>query len=116
MMRSALRMLLGDRLKYAEQVAGLAFASLLITQQASILAGFTARAGSWIRDTSQADLWVLDPEVQFTEDKKPMLETELLRVRGIDGVASWACSTPNAPRWRPRSSGGRASATWPPPR
>ena len=89
MIRIALRMLLGDRLKYAGLVAGLAFASLLITQQASIFAGFTSRVGSWIRDTAQADLWIMDPEVEFTEDRKAMLETSLLRVRGIDGVA-WA--------------------------
>lgn len=89
MIRIALRMLLGDKLKYAGLVAGLAFASLLITQQASIFAGFTSRVGSWIRDTGQADLWVMDREVEFTEDRKAMAQTELLRVRGIDGVA-WA--------------------------
>jgi putative ABC transport system permease protein len=87
--RVALRMLLGDRLKYAGLVAGLAFAAFLITQQASIYAGFTSRVGSWLRDTGQADLWIMDPEVEFTEDRKPMGDTELLRVRGVDGVA-WA--------------------------
>jgi putative ABC transport system permease protein len=87
--RIALAMLLGDRLKYAGLVAGLAFASLLITQQASIFAGFTTRVGSWIRDTGQADLWIMDPEVEFTEDRKAMTSTELLRVRGVDGV-EWA--------------------------
>ncbi len=89
MIRIALRMLLGDRLKYAGLVAGLAFAALLITQQASIFFGFTARVGSWIRDTAQADLWIMDPDVEFTEDRKVMSDTALLRVRGIDGVA-WA--------------------------
>lgn len=89
MIRIALRMLLGDRLKYAGLVAGLAFASLLITQQASIFAGFTTRVGSWIRDTGQADLWIMDPEVEFTEDRKAMRASELLRVRGIDGI-DWA--------------------------
>jgi putative ABC transport system permease protein len=87
--RIALRMLLGDRLKYAGLVAGLAFASFLITQQASIFAGFTSRVGSWLRDTGQADLWIMDPEVEFTEERKAMNDLELLRVRGVDGVA-WA--------------------------
>jgi putative ABC transport system permease protein len=87
--RIALRMLLGDKLKYAGLVAGLAFATLLITQQGSIFAGFVLRTGAWIRDTGQADLWVMDKQVEFTEDRKTMLDSSLLRVRGVEGV-EWA--------------------------
>ncbi|MBL8803762.1 MAG: FtsX-like permease family protein [Planctomycetes bacterium] len=89
MIRIALRMLLGDKLKYAGLVAGLAFATLLITQQGSIFAGFVLRTGAWIRDTGQADLWVMDKQVEFTEDRKTMLDSSLLRVRGVEGV-EWA--------------------------
>jgi putative ABC transport system permease protein len=89
MIRIALRMLLGDRLKYAGLVAGLAFATLLITQQGSIFAGFVLRTGAWIRDTGQADLWIMDEQVEFTEDRKTMLDNSLLRVRGVEGV-EWA--------------------------
>jgi putative ABC transport system permease protein len=89
MIRIALRMLVGDRLKYIGLVAGLAFATLLITQQGSIFAGFTRRSGSWIRDTAQADLWIMDPQVEFTEDRKVMLDSALLKVRGVEGV-QWA--------------------------
>lgn len=89
MIRIALRMLLGDKLKYAGLVAGLAFATLLITQQGSIFAGFVLRTGAWIRDTGQADLWVMDEQVEFTEDRKTMLDSSLLRVRGVEGV-EWA--------------------------
>jgi putative ABC transport system permease protein len=85
----ALKMLLGDRLKYIALVAGLAFAALLVTQQSSIFAGYTLRTGSWIRDTGAADLWVMDPQLVFTEDNKPMLERALYQVRGVDGV-EWA--------------------------
>jgi putative ABC transport system permease protein len=42
-----------------------------------------------VRDTSHADLWVMDPQVEFTEDFKPMLDTALQRVRGVPGVL-WA--------------------------
>ena len=45
----ALKMLVGDRLKYLALIAGVSFAALLITQQASIFAGYTLRTGSWIR-------------------------------------------------------------------
>ena len=86
----ALKMLVGDRLKYLALVAGVAFAALLITQQASIFTGYTLRTGSWIRETSasQADLWVMDPQVQFSDDPKPLSDTALQRVKGVTGVAS----------------------------
>ena len=60
-----------------------------ITQQGSIFAGFTDRTGSWIRDTAQADLWIMDPQVEFTEDRKAMLDNALLKVRGVEGI-EWA--------------------------
>lgn len=85
----ALKMLMGDRLKYVALIAGLAFAALLVTQQASIFTGYAGRTGAWIRDTAVADLWVMDPEVEFTEENKPMSTTALSRVRGVDGV-EWA--------------------------
>ncbi len=90
----ALKMLVGDRLKYLGLVIGIAFASLLITQQASIFYGYSHRIGAWIRDTSQADLWVMDEQTEYTEDRKPLTDTTLQRVRSIDGVA-WA-----VPMWK----------------
>lgn len=85
----ALKMLVGDRLKYLALVAGVAFAALLITQQASIFTGYTLRTGAWIRDTAQADLWVMDPQMRFSEHNKRLSDTALNRVRGVEGVA-WA--------------------------
>jgi putative ABC transport system permease protein len=85
----ALKMLTGDKLKYLSLVAGLAFAALLIVQQSSIFTGFSLQMGAWIRDTSAADLWVMDDQVNFVDDFKPILEDRLQRVRGIDGV-EWA--------------------------
>jgi putative ABC transport system permease protein len=85
----ALKMLMGDKLKYIALVAGISFAALLITQQASIFNGFALQIGAWIRDTAVADLWVMDDQVEFENDFKPMSDTALQRVRGIDGV-KWA--------------------------
>lgn len=85
----AIRMLLGDKLKYFGLVAGLAFASFLIAQQASIFTGYSTRTTAWLEDTQGIDLWIMDPQVEFTEDSKPMSLSILSRVRGIDGVA-WA--------------------------
>jgi putative ABC transport system permease protein len=85
----AYRMLIGDRLKYLSLVAGLVFASLLVVQQASIFTGYSDRTGSWIYDSNGHDLWVMDEQVEMSEDSKPLLQTALSRVRGVDGVA-WA--------------------------
>lgn len=85
----ALKMLLGDRAKYGGIIMGLSFASLLITQQLSIFEGLMARTYGFITDTGLADIWVMDAKVQFVDDIKPLQETHLFRVRGVDGV-QWA--------------------------
>ena len=85
----ALKMLTGDRLKYIALVAGVSFAALLITQQASIFNGFAKRIGIWIEQRENIDLWVMDPQVRFSEDVKPVNDTSLQLVRGTSGVA-WA--------------------------
>lgn len=85
----ALKMLVGDRAKYLGIIMGLTFASLLITQQAAIFIGLMERTHGAITDLSGPDLWVMDPKVQFIDDVKPMQDTQLYRVRGVDGV-KWA--------------------------
>ena len=76
----ALKMLIGDKLKYLSLVAGLGFAALLVTQQASIFTGFALQTTAWIRDTSAADLWVMDDQVEFTEDAIDALATYAYQV------------------------------------
>lgn len=85
----ALKMLIGDRAKYIGIIMGITFASLLITQQSAIFVGLMTRTYGTITDLGQADIWVVDPKAQYVDDVKPMQDTQLLRVRGIDGVA-WA--------------------------
>lgn len=85
----AIKMLTGDRFKYIALVAGVAFAALLITQQASIFTGYAREVGAWIRDTGTGDLWVSDPQMQHVEDLKPLTATSLDRVRSVAGV-EWA--------------------------
>ena len=99
----ALKMLIGDRMKYLSLVAGLAFASLLVTQQASIFTGYSLRTGAWLRDTGVADLWVFDEQAEFADDFKLLLDTSLNRVRGIEGVR-WAPA--NVQEFRQRDSPG----------
>jgi putative ABC transport system permease protein len=85
----ALKMLIGDRAKYLGIIMGLTFASLLITQQASIFVGLMTRTYGFITDTWVADIWVMDPKVQFVDDIKPLQDTQLYRVRSVEGV-EWA--------------------------
>src|SRR5262245_26374078 len=85
----ALKMLMGDRAKYIGIIIGLTFASLLITQQLSIFVGIMTRTYGFMTDAGLADIWVMDPKVQFIDDVKPLQETQLFRVRGVDGV-QWA--------------------------
>ncbi len=89
MYRIALKMLVGDRGKYLGIIMGLTFASLLITQQSSIFTGLMTRTYGAITDLSQPDIWVMDPKVLFIDDIKPLQDTELFRVRGVEGV-EWA--------------------------
>ncbi len=85
----ALKMLMGNRGKYLGIVMGLTFASLIMTQQPAIFVGLMNRSFSFITDVGQPDIWVMDPKVQFVDDIKPMQDTELYRVRGVEGV-EWA--------------------------
>ncbi len=85
----ALKMLTGDRTKYVAIVAGVTFAALLIAQQLSIACGLLLRTTSTIQDIADVDVFVLDPDVQFIDELKPLTENDLYRVRGVPGVA-WA--------------------------
>jgi len=85
----AVKMLIGDRAKFLGIVVGLTFAAALITQQGSIFCGLMLRTCAQITDITGADLWVMDPSVRFVDDIKPMLESNLQRVRGVKGV-KWA--------------------------
>lgn len=85
----ALKMLMGDRGKYLGIVLGLAFTSLIMTQQPAIFVGVMARTYSLLSDMPGAQIWVMDPKVQYVDDLKPLQDTELFRVRSVEGV-QWA--------------------------
>jgi putative ABC transport system permease protein len=85
----ALRMLTGDRNKYLALVFGVAFATLLMTNQVSIFMGIITRTGNQILEVRDADIWVMDNRVRFLDEAPPLQDTDLLRVRGVAGVA-WA--------------------------
>jgi putative ABC transport system permease protein len=89
MLRIAFQMLIGDRVKYIGMIVGVVIASFLMNQQMSIFWGLMSRTFGFIQDTTYPDIWVMDKKVQFVDDVKPLQDTALYRVRGMEGVA-WA--------------------------
>lgn len=85
----ALKMLMGDPAKYIGLVFGIAFATLLMTQQVSIFMGIMRRTASQILDIRDAQIWVMDDKVRFIDEVPALPETDLYRVRGVEGV-QWA--------------------------
>jgi putative ABC transport system permease protein len=85
----ALKMLFGDRAKYFGLVFGLAFSTMLMSNQIAIFTGLMLRTASQILDVREADVWVMDPRVEYVDEIEPMTDSQLGRVRGVDGVA-WA--------------------------
>lgn len=84
----ALKMLFGDRGKAITLIFGLAFATTLIVQQGSIFTGIMRRTGVGVLAIPQADVWVMYPETQYFDERKPLESPALQRVWGVEGVES----------------------------
>jgi putative ABC transport system permease protein len=85
----ALRMLTAERSKYLGLVFAIGFCTFLLQNQMSIFAGIMRRTGSQISDITEASVWVMDPKTEYFEQTKALKDTDLLRVRGVQGV-QWA--------------------------
>jgi putative ABC transport system permease protein len=82
----ALRMLTGDRAKYIGLIFGVAFATLLMSQQVSIFIGLMTRTANQVLDVRDADIWVMDPRVNYVDEVEPLRDIALQEVRGVAGV------------------------------
>ncbi|HEX8553095.1 MAG TPA: ABC transporter permease, partial [Sphingomonas sp.] len=85
----AIRMLTGDRVKFLGLLFGVAFSTLLITQQLTIFVNLLLRGAASVNEVSTADIWVMDRSGRTADVTLPMPSTALDRVRGVPGVA-WA--------------------------
>src|SRR3989442_3758910 len=85
----ALKMLTGDRAKYLGLIFTIAFCTFLLQNQTSIFSGILKRTGSQIADVTDAEIWVMDPKTEYFEQTKALKDTDLTRVRGVEGV-QWA--------------------------
>ena len=88
MFRLALRMLFGDHAKYLMLLSGIMFSTLLMAQGASLFCGLMSWMFSSVSNV-RAPVWVADPKVEQVNDNKPLRDTDVLRIRSVDGVA-WA--------------------------
>ena len=88
MYRLALNMLFGDRAKLAMLLVGLGFSALLMAQQSSVFFGIMSWTYTPMVNIRSA-VWVSDPLVEQVNDAQPMRDTDVTRVRSVDGVA-WA--------------------------
>ena len=88
MLHVAIKMLVGDRAKYAGLVFGITFTSFLVTFAASYFAGFMTRGFALVSVNPTVDVWVMDPAVRSVEKTTNMAASALDRVRSIEGVRS----------------------------
>jgi len=84
----ALKMLFRDKLKFITLLIGLTFSVLLISQQSSIFCGLMQRFSANISNANPP-MWISDARIKFIDDVKPLSDTDLSRVRSIDGL-QWA--------------------------
>lgn len=88
MNRLALRMLFGDHAKYLMLISGITFATILMALGASLFSGLMSWTFAPLRNI-RVPVWVADPLVEQINDHKPLRDTDVNRVRSMDGVA-WA--------------------------
>jgi putative ABC transport system permease protein len=85
----ALKMLFGERAKSAMLVSGICFATILMVQGLALGLGLLATSYSTAVNVT-APIWVASPLIdQVTMNNQPMLDTDVYRVRSVEGVA-WA--------------------------
>lgn len=85
----AIRMLTGDAQKFYGLLFGIAFSTLLITQQLTIFVNLVERGASGVYNAPEAQVWVMDPVSRTTEVNFAMPSTALDEVRSVEGV-EWA--------------------------
>jgi putative ABC transport system permease protein len=85
----AIRMLTGDKTKFYGLLFGIAFSTLLITQQLTIFVNLIERGASGVYNEPNAQVWVMDPVSRPTDVNYAMPATALDQVRAVPGV-EWA--------------------------
>lgn len=85
----AIRMLTGDRQKFFGLLFGIAFSTLLITQQMTLFVNLVERGAAGVFNNANGDVFVMDPVSRSSDVTYPMPSTALDQVRSVPGV-EWA--------------------------
>lgn len=85
----ALQILLYDKAKYGALVVGITMATGLMAQQSAILWNVLAMTAGPLAVLEAPPVWVMDPRVQSVDAPTPLRANDVMRVRGVAGVA-WA--------------------------
>lgn len=85
----ALRMLTGDRAKFFGLLFGIAFSTLLITQQLTIFVNLLNLGAAGVFNNGHGTVFVMDRASRTTDVTYPMPSTALDAVRAVPGV-EWA--------------------------
>src|SRR5262249_19477161 len=86
MFRIALKLLAGDKAKYAGPLFGTPFPSFLVTSAAPYFCGFMTRGFALIAENPDVDVWVMTPAVESVEQTTNIPLSALDRVRSTEGV------------------------------
>lgn len=89
MRKIAIKMLTGDKAKFYGLIFGIIFATFLMAQQVSIFLGIMDRTANQIIDVHEANIWVMDPQVEYIDEIRSLRRVDLQRVRSVPGV-KWA--------------------------
>ncbi len=89
MIRIAIQMLFGDAAKLLGVVLGVMFCTFLTTHLLAMFAGMMERSFALVADIPEADIWVMDPAVEYCDEPAGLPSTALRRVQSVRGVR-WA--------------------------
>lgn len=88
MIRIALNMLMGDRVKYSGLLLGTSFTAFLVCFAASYFCGIMTRSFALVAENPWADVWVMDRAVVSADLTINIPDGSLERTRSVAGVAS----------------------------
>lgn len=88
MVKYAIQMLIGDKVKYIVLIFALAFSTLLMVQQSAVFVGVMKSTSAILYNTI-APIWVVNPRVENVNGLFPMRDIDLYAVKSVSGV-KWA--------------------------
>ena len=83
----AFKMLAGDPTKVLGIIVGMTLSTALIAQQGGLFYGLMLRSQSVVSAADEVDIWVMHPATRQFNSATPLADADVMRVRGVGGVA-----------------------------